>query len=73
MTSKDKKAESTEKVEQRGEPDSSGVEIIRESKESTVDTNAGPDAVSGTIADHDVQGTAPASHADEDPSQTGKK
>jgi len=40
-------------------------ETIREDEKTTVDTNAGPDAKQGTVADQDVEGTAPAREADE--------
>ena len=32
---------------------------VRDEKDVTVDTNAGPDAKQGTIADQKVEGTAP--------------
>lgn len=61
----DKRAE--KKAEQKDTKDASAEpEIIREDKSTTVDTNAGPDAQQGTIAGHDITGTAPASHAGDD-------
>jgi hypothetical protein len=34
-------------------------ETITEDDETTVDTNAGEDAIQGTVADQDAEGTAP--------------
>ena len=39
-------------------------ETVEETGE-TVDTNAGPDAIQGTVADQDAKATAPESHAGE--------
>ena len=63
MTKKqDEKAE-TKQAEVKTETDNAGVEIIREDKSTTTDTNASPEAQQGTIAGHDITGTAPESHA----------
>ena len=38
-------------------------EPIKPDDDAHTDTNAGDDAITGTVADHDVEGKAPKSHA----------